>query len=143
MDDMLAIGRSILASQPFSVLLGAELRAFSPGHAELTIAVTSELLQQHGFVHGGVISYLADNSISFAGGSVLGPSVLIAEFKINYLRPAKGTTLTARADVVHAGRTQAVCQSQVFAVNEGQEYLCAIALGTVVRAAVPAEGEIH
>ena len=27
---------------------------------------------QHGFVHGGVISYLVDNAITFAGASVLG-----------------------------------------------------------------------
>ena len=35
MEDMLEWGRKVLASQPFSVLLGAELVGFSPGSAEL------------------------------------------------------------------------------------------------------------
>jgi len=61
MDDILQLGKEALASQPFSVLVGAELTDFSPGRAELTIPITPQLKQQHGFVHGGVISYAADN----------------------------------------------------------------------------------
>ena len=56
MDDLLPLGKQALASQPFSVLVGAELTAFGPGRAELTIPVTPQLKQQHGFVHGGVLS---------------------------------------------------------------------------------------
>ncbi len=63
-DDMLGWGRKILAQQPFSVLLGAELTAFSRGAAEFRLAVNEDLKQQHGFVHGGVLSYLADNALT-------------------------------------------------------------------------------
>lgn len=45
---MLDWGRKVLASQPFSVLLGAELVAFSPGIAELKVAIKPELKQQNG-----------------------------------------------------------------------------------------------
>lgn len=76
MDDMLSWGRQVLASQPFSVLLGAELLAFREGSAELKIPIKAELKQQHGFVHGGVISYAADNALTYAGGSALGPGVV-------------------------------------------------------------------
>lgn len=72
MPDMLGPGRRILASQPFSVLLDAELLRLGDGRAELRIPVRAELKQQHGFVHGGVISYAADNALTFAGGSALG-----------------------------------------------------------------------
>ncbi|MGB2337542.1 MAG: PaaI family thioesterase, partial [Alcanivorax sp.] len=89
MTDLLSFGKNILGSQPFSVLLGTELEAFEPGKAVLTLAVRDELKQQHGFVHGGVVSYLADNALTYAGGSVLGDSVT-SEYKINYLRPALG-----------------------------------------------------
>ena len=37
MDDLLQLGKQVLASQPFSVLVGSELTGFSPGWVELTI----------------------------------------------------------------------------------------------------------
>ena len=36
MDDLLRLGKQVLASQPFSVLVGAELTGFSPGRVELS-----------------------------------------------------------------------------------------------------------
>ncbi|KZY39585.1 phenylacetic acid degradation protein [Alcanivorax sp. HI0083] len=130
MTDLLSFGKNILGSQPFSVLLGTELEAFEPGKAVLTLAVRDELKQQHGFVHGGVVSYLADNALTYAGGSVLGDSVT-SEYKINYLRPALGERLTARATVLSSGKRQAVCQCEVIALNNGEERLVAVAQGTI------------
>lgn len=141
--DMLARGRQALASQPFSVLVGAELLAFSEGQVELRIPIRQELKQQHGFVHGGVISYAVDNALTFAGGSTLGPGVVTSEFKINYLRPAVGDALIARAVVVYSGKNQAVCRCDVFVFREGRESLCAAAQGTVTllgQSSVPTEG---
>jgi len=133
MEDMLTWGRQVLASQPFSVLLGAELLGFSEGSAELRIPVRADLKQQHGFVHGGVISYAADNALTYAGGSALGAGVVTSEFKINYLRPAMGEFLVARASVIHAGKNQAVCRCEVYVSDKGVESLCASAQGTVAR----------
>ena len=133
MEDMLTWGRQVLASQPFSVLLGAELLGFSKGSAELRIPVRSDLKQQHGFVHGGVISYAADNALTYAGGSALDAGVVTSEFKINYLRPAMGEFLVARASVIHAGKNQAVCRCEVYVSDKGVESLCASAQGTVAR----------
>ena len=131
--DLLQLGQRILAEQPFSVLLGAELTAFEPGRAELTLPVRRDHLQQHGFVHGGAVSYLADNALTYAGGSALpGLGVVTSEYKINYLRPAVGDALIARASVLYAGKTQAVCRCDVFAVKDGNEKLCATAQGTIV-----------
>ena len=50
--------------KPFSVLVDAELLRLGDGQAELRIPVRAELKQQHGFVHGGVISYAADNALT-------------------------------------------------------------------------------
>jgi uncharacterized protein (TIGR00369 family) len=124
--------RRILDSQPFSCLLGAELTAFAADAVELRIPLRPELLQQFGFAHGGLIAYAADNALTFAGGAVLGPSVLTAEFKINFLRPVKGEALIARATVVHAGRRQAVCRCELFVQDDDDEHACAVALGTIV-----------
>ncbi|WP_382324914.1 PaaI family thioesterase [Hydrogenophaga sp. UC242_50] len=131
----LAMGREVLAAQPFSRLIGAELAAFSKGHCELHVPIGESVKQQHGFVHGGVLSYAADNALTYAGGSALGLPVVTAEFKINYLRPAIGERLIARADAVHTGRTQSVCRCDVFVVKDGVEKLCAVSQGTI--AALP------
>ena len=131
MDDVLTIGKQVLASQPFSVLLGAELLYFSQGRAEIKVLIRSELKQQHGFVHGGVISYAADNALTFAGGSVLGPGVVTSEFKINYLRPAMGDFLVAKATVIYSSKSQAVCRCDVFMSEDGEENLCATSQGTI------------
>lgn len=136
---MLAWGKQVLASQPFSVLLGAELLSFSRGSAELKIPIKSDLKQQHGFVHGGVISYAADNALTYAGGSVLGEGVVTSEFKINYVRPAMGEFLVARASVVHSGKNQAVCRCEVYVSDKGTERLCATAQGTIARLAQSSE----
>lgn len=133
-DGMLDRGRAVLAAQPFSVLLGTRLQAFEPGLAELVLDLEPVHLQQHGFAHGGVVSYLADNALTFAGGSVLGDSLTL-EFKINYLRPAKGKRLVARARITGSGTSQAVCRCDVSAIGaEGEERLCAVAQGTVWKA---------
>ena len=128
----LAAARQVLQAQPFSRLLGAELVHFSDEGVELRLPISAQLKQQHGFVHGGVVSYAADNALTFAGGSALGPAVVTAEFKINYVRPAGGDALVARANVIHAGKTQAVCRCEVFSVTGEGEVLCAVAQGTIV-----------
>lgn len=130
--DMLELGKTVLETQPFSRWLGTTISAFSSANTTLELAIRAEMLQQNGFAHGGIVSYLADNAITFAGGSVLGANVLTSEFKINYLRPAKGERLIARAEVLSAGKRQAVVRCDVFVITQGGEKLCATALGTII-----------
>ena len=132
-DGMLALGRSVLAQQAFSRLLGSELTAWDKQSCTLELPLRAELLQQNGFAHGGVVSYLADNALTYAGGAALEAPVVTSEFKINYVRPALGQHLVARARAVAAGKAQAVCQCEVFAVDGGVEKLCAVAQGSIVR----------
>ena len=133
--DPLAIGRTILAAQPFSVLVGTIMTSYGDGAVELRMPITERVLQHHGFVHGGVVGYLADNALTFAAGLAMGGGVLTAEMKINYLRPAEGTGLIARGSTLRAGRVQAVSRCEVYAVDEqGRETMCAAAQGTVTRA---------
>ena len=121
-------------------MVGAKLANISEGEVVLEVPIRAEFFQQYGFVHGGVISYLADNALTFAGGTVLGLTVLTSEYKINYLKPARGRSLVARASVVHAGRRQAVCRCDVFAAGaDGKETFCATAQGTIVSAAAREE----
>jgi uncharacterized protein (TIGR00369 family) len=131
MDEMLLLGQQVLATQPFSVLIGAELSGFCVGSVELKVPIREALKQQHGFLHGGVVSYAADNALTYVGGSVLGPAVVTSEYKINYLRPVIGEYIVARATVIYAGKNQAVCRCDIFVVGDGKESLCATAQGTI------------
>jgi uncharacterized protein (TIGR00369 family) len=133
MPDLLPLGRAVLAQQPFSRLLGTELVALEAGRCELALDIKPELMQQNGFVHGGVLSYLADNALTSAGATALAAPPVTSEMKINYLRPAIGQRLVARAQAVSAGRVQSVVRCDVFVVRDGVEKLCAVAQGTVVR----------
>lgn len=137
-EHFLAMGPEVLARQPFSVLLGAELTALEPGRCELQVPIAAELKQQNGFAHGGVVSYLADNALTYAGGMAMRVPVVTSEFKINYLRPAIGERLIARAQAVHVGKSQAVCRCEVVAVIDGEEKLCALAQGTIAKLSDPA-----
>jgi uncharacterized protein (TIGR00369 family) len=128
----LAAAERVLASQPFSVLLGARVVAFGGGEATLEVPIRDELLQQNGFLHGGVLAYAADNAVTFAAGSAVGPRVLTAGFTIDYLRPAQGILLRAHANVIRAGRSRVVCRCDLYAINaEGVQTLCAVAQGTI------------
>lgn len=130
---LLALGRDVLQQQAFSRLLGAELTAWDSQQCTLELPLRPDLLQQHGFAHGGVVSYLADNALTYAGGAALGQAVVTSEFKINYVRPAVGDRLIARSQAVAVSRTQAVCRCEVFALKDGVEKLCAVAQGTIAR----------
>ena len=113
MAEIVDIARGALNAQPFSALLGTKLMQVDSASLTLCLTIRDDLRQQHGFVHGGVVSYLVDNALTFAGALRLGPKVVTGEYKINYLRPAVSGTLMARARVIHAGMTQATCQCDV------------------------------
>lgn len=135
----IVLARKVLDSQPFSGLLGTRVMVFGDGEAELELDIRKDLQQQNGYLHGGVLAYAADNSMTFAAGSVLGPAVLTAGFSIQYMRPGTGRTLVARASVVHAGRRQATVRCDLFTVaDDGTQTLCAVAQGTVLPVPKPA-----
>ncbi|EKT81273.1 PaaI family thioesterase [Rhodococcus opacus] len=123
--------QAVLAAQPFSMLVGARMTQFGEGGATLEIPVRDELRQQNGFVHGGVLSYAADNALTFAAGTVLGANIMTAGFTITYLRPAQGVLLRADARADASTRRQALCRCDIYAVqDDGSEVLCAAAQGT-------------
>lgn len=133
--EILALARSIFDNQPFSRHIGACLAEISERQAVIEVTLRDELRQQHGYAHGGLLSYLADNAITFAGGVALNGDALTSEFKINYLKPAVGPMLRAVAEPVALSGRQAVCQCRIFSIDGKAEALSALAQGTVVRAA--------
>lgn len=136
----LDMAQQVLDAQPFSRLLGVRVTSFEPGTATLELDARDDLQQQNGFLHGGVLAFAADNALTFAGGSALGPAVLTAGFSISYLSPADGRTLRARGEVVHATHRQAVCRCDLYVLDgAGVATRCAIAQGTIAATKLPGD----
>ncbi|QYJ03542.1 PaaI family thioesterase [Nocardioides panacisoli] len=120
-----------LEAQPFSVLLGTRITRFDHLGTTLELDIRPDLLQQNGYVHGGVQCYLADNALTFAGGYALGPMVLTSGVNLTYLRPATGETLIAHATVLDKTSSTAAAQVEILVLHEDSEYRSALGTGTI------------
>ncbi len=132
-----ALVAEIFARSAFTVDLGIAIGAIGPGWCTSSLELQPRLLQQDGFAHAGVQATLADHTAGAAAATLLEPgmTVLSIEFKVNLLRPAVGTLLRCRAQVLRGGRTVSVVEAEVYAVDGQQEKLTAKA--TVTLAVVP------
>ena len=126
--------RTSFAKQGMMTTLGATLGKISSGSIEIEMRPSSAIAQQHGFVHAGAITAIADNACGFSALSLMpeGTGVLTTEFKLNLVAPAAGDLIVARGRVVKAGRTLSLCQAEVFAVSDGQEKLVALMTATMM-----------
>ena len=126
--------RASFAKQGLMRTLGATLTAVLPGQVEISLVPRNEVSQQHGFIHAGAVSAIADSAAGYAALSLMPPDrgVLTAEFKINLLAPAAGEHIMARGKVIKAGRTLTLAQAEVFAERDGKERLIALLTATLM-----------
>jgi uncharacterized protein (TIGR00369 family) len=126
--------RQSFAKQGLMTTLGATLGTISPGTVEIILYPNPNISQQHGFVHAGAVSAIADSAAGYAALSLMprGTGVLTTEFKINLVAPATGERIIARGRVIKAGRTLTLTQADVFAESRGQEKLVALLTATMM-----------
>jgi uncharacterized protein (TIGR00369 family) len=126
--------RTSFAKQGLMSTLGATLTSVAPGLVQIAIRPDPAISQQHGFVHAGAVSAIADTAAGYAALSLMPPNrgVLTTEFKINFVAPAVGDRILARGKVVKAGRTLTLAQTEVFAESAGQEKLIAPLTATLM-----------
>lgn len=120
--------------QTFMATLGAELATVEPGHVVIELPFRDDLVQQHGYLHAGVVTSVADSACGYAALSLMRPevNVLSVEFKVNLLAPASGERFRAVGRVVRAGRTLTVCAGEVYALREGGALLVALMQATMM-----------
>jgi len=101
--------------QSFLKTIGATLEQVKNGSVTVSCERAENLTQQQGFLHGGVITSLADVACGYAALTTApeGYEVLSVECKINFMRPAIGRKFTAEGRVVKAGKTLAVTEAMV------------------------------
>ena len=126
--------RESFARQGAMRLIGARLVELCPGRCTIAIEHRSDLTQQHGYIHAGIVSALVDSAGGFAGYTLFpaDSSVLTVEFKLNLLAPAAGERLFAIGEVVKPGRTLVITRGEVFAETAGERVLCAIMQQTLM-----------
>jgi uncharacterized protein (TIGR00369 family) len=105
-----------IAPPAFAITLGLEAGSFGDGTASFTMKTDPV---RHGNVmgtlHGGALAALADTAMGFAFSTTLAgdESFATLEMKVNFVRPVWVATLTARATVVHRGKTTGLVECRV------------------------------
>ena len=106
------------ARQPIMNLIGARLSLVEPGVIEITLPYRADLAQQHGYLHAGVVTTIADSACGYTAYSLMtAGSEVLSVVKVNLLRPAQGATFVTRAEVIKAGRTLTVVRADVFGIT--------------------------
>ncbi len=100
----------------FLQYIGCKVDKSDKDGARLSVEVHQEHLQHLGYVHGGVISTLADNT----GWFVLVPylnekqTAVTQELTVNYLYPCKGKKVSSFGKLVKLGRATAFVSVEIF-----------------------------
>jgi uncharacterized protein (TIGR00369 family) len=99
----------------FEALIGLDITELSAQRAVARVAVTEQLLQPAGLIHGGVYAAIAESLASHgtavhagAGRAVMGMSNLTT-----FMRPITAGEIHAVALCKHAGRTTAVWEVEI------------------------------
>ncbi|QBX56414.1 PaaI family thioesterase [Nocardioides seonyuensis] len=115
-------------------LLGAQLTHVAPGRVQVTLSHRDEVTQQHGYIHAGATSAIADTAGGYAALTLMPPTseVLTVEYKLNLVAPAAGDHLEAIGTVLKSGRTLSICRLEVFAVSDDGRKLVAAGQQTLI-----------
>lgn len=126
--------RASFDRQRFMTTIGARLSRVAPGEVDVDVDMRDDLVQQHGFLHAGVLASAADSACGYAALTLMpvDTAVLSIEFKINLLAPAACDRIVARGRVLRAGRTITVCQGDVIAHTGTAERLVATMIATMM-----------
>jgi len=126
--------RASFARQTVMATIGATLTKVLPGEVEIVLPFRSDLAQQDGYLHAGIVTTIVDSACGYAAFSLMSvdAAVLTVEYKVNFLAPAQGERLIARGRVTKVGRTLTVGSGDVFAVRGDQEHMVATMLATMM-----------
>lgn len=131
--DLRALVEKVTGQPGFTSAIGTRVVAVAKGQVQMAIDRRPDLVQFNGYFHGGVIAALADHA---AGGAVTtalpdGKIAVTIDLHINYLAPASGETLVAKATAIQVGSTVSVARVDLSTTIAGSEHPCTVALVTL------------
>jgi uncharacterized protein (TIGR00369 family) len=105
----------IFEDAEFVKSLGIELTSVGKGWCETRMSVLPAHRQQHGFIHAGIMMTMADHTAGGAAASTVpdDKDVITVENKVTFLRPASGSILTCRGEVLRTGKSLIFAEAEV------------------------------
>ena len=100
---------------PFMRFLGLQLVHAEEGSVEIRLPFREEFLRSDGsdWLHGGVVSSLADIVGDYAVITKTGAGVPTIDLRVDYLRPARRGDLVATGRTLRVGRTVSVADVEI------------------------------
>jgi uncharacterized protein (TIGR00369 family) len=101
-------------------------------YIEIVLPFNMDYLQHTQFIHGSVIAGIADTACGYACISLAkaNEEMLTLEYKINFLKPARGNYFTAKAKVLKNGARVKVSICEV--TNEKSEIVALMTASIMV-----------
>ena len=113
------------ASQSAMATMNIHLISVKPGLIEMELRKNKNILQQQGFIHGGVIASALDSACGFAALTLSEKNyeVLTIEFKTTFFYPANSDILSIKGKVIKSGKRVMFCESEAFSYFKEKERL--------------------
>jgi len=110
-----ALPKLDFSHSPFMRFLGLEIVRAEKGLVEMRLPYREEFLRNDGsnWLHGGVVSALADIAGDYAVITETAPGVPTIDMRVDYLRPARRGHLVALGKTVRVGRTVCVADVEI------------------------------
>jgi uncharacterized protein (TIGR00369 family) len=126
--------RTSFARQAAMRMLDVSIDRVAPGEVDLVLPFRSDLTQQHGYLHAGIVTAVIDSACGYAALSLMEPgtAVLSVEFKVQLLAPARGESFRALGRVVRSGRTLTVVMGELRSVAPDGAEVIALMTGTMM-----------
>lgn len=118
--------RKALEKQYFMKLIGFDITKIEPGYIEGELVIEEKHMQQHDFLHGGLMASCLDIVMGFSAFTLLpiNKAVVTADINISYYNPGFGTKLIAKGWVDKPGSRLYFCEGEICVVNDsGKELL--------------------
>lgn len=133
--DFEAAVRASFARQGLMRTIAARIAHIEPGRVVLVAPYSDAVGQQQGLFHGAVIGAVADTAAGYAAMSLMptGSEVLTIEYKINFMRPARGTLLRAMGEVMRSGKTVSVVRADIQCGDGAEMVSCGLLQATMMR----------
>ena len=131
--------RASFAGQSAMKTLQIELVSVEPGEIIMQLEKSETLLQQQGFVHGGVLTAGLDSACGFAALTLSAPTVevLSIEFKTSFFRPASTDKVRFVGRVLKAGRRVSFCEAEAYSLSKDGQTLLAKMSSSIAMVEMP------
>lgn len=117
-----------LDTSPYQRFLGITFDRIGAGEVVMRLPFREEFLREDGsdWLHGGIVSALADIAGDYAVVSHFQAGVPTIDLRVDFLRPARAGDLVATARLVKAGRRVSLADVEI---RDVRDQLVAVARG--------------